>query len=33
MRTPVFAAAILVFLVIGHTQPAMAQVDQQRAQE
>jgi len=33
MRTRAFSVAILVCLVTGHTQPAVAQVDQQRAQE
>ena len=33
MRTPAFGVAILWYLVIGHAQPAVAQVDQQRAQE
>jgi hypothetical protein len=33
MRTRTFWIAILVYLVTGHTQPAVAQVDQQRAQE
>jgi hypothetical protein len=33
MRLPAFGAAILAYVVIGHPPPAMAQVDQQRAQE
>ncbi|MGH9240733.1 MAG: hypothetical protein ACRD3G_22035, partial [Vicinamibacterales bacterium] len=33
MRTPAFGVALLWYLVIGHAQPAVAQVDQQRAQE
>ena len=33
MRTPVFAMAVLFYLIIGHAQPAVAQVEQQRAQE
>jgi hypothetical protein len=33
MRTRVFCLAILVYLITSHTQPAAAQVDQQRAQE
>jgi len=33
MRTRAFWVAILVCLVTGHAQPAVAQVDQQRAQE
>lgn len=32
MRRPVFCAAILASVVIGHPPPAVAQVDQQRAQ-
>src|SRR5215204_777248 len=33
MRPQTFCAVILVYLVTGHSQPAVAQVDQQRAQE
>lgn len=33
MRLPAFCTAILAYMVIGHPQPAVAQVDQQRAQE
>jgi hypothetical protein len=33
MRIPVFCTAILAYVVIGHPPPAVAQVDQQRAQE
>lgn len=33
MRTRTLWVAILVYLVTGHTQPAVAQVDQQRAQD
>ena len=33
MRTPAFGVAVLLYLVLGHAQPAVAQVDQQRAQE
>ena len=33
MRTRAFWVAILVYLITGHAQLAMAQVDQQRAQE
>ena len=33
MRIPAFCMAILAYVVIGHAPPALAQVDQQRAQE
>src|SRR3954465_6609975 len=33
MRTPAFCMAVLAYVVIGHPPPAVAQVDQQRAQE
>lgn len=33
MRIPAFCTAILAYVVIGHPLPAVAQVDQQRAQE
>src|SRR5947207_15897680 len=33
MRVPAVCTAILAYVVIGHPPPAMAQVDQQRAQE
>ena len=33
MRLPMFCTAILAYVVIGHAPPAVAQVDQQRAQE
>ena len=33
MRTRTLWVALLMYLVTGHTQPAMAQVDQQPAQE
>ena len=33
MRRPAFCTAILAYVVIGHPPPAVAQVDQQRAQE
>jgi hypothetical protein len=33
MRMPVFGTAVLAYVVIGHPPPAVAQVDQQRAQE
>lgn len=33
MRIPAFCAAVLTYVVIGHPAPAVAQVDQQRAQE
>src|SRR5262249_12535205 len=33
MRLPALCTAILAYVVIGHPPPAMAQVDQQRAQE
>ncbi len=33
MRIPVFCTAVLAYVVIGHPPPAVAQVDQQRAQE
>jgi len=33
MRIPTFCTAMLAYLVIGHPTPALAQVDQQRAQE
>ena len=33
MRIPAFLVAILVYVVIGHALPAVAQVDQERAQE
>ena len=33
MRMPVFCTAVLAYVVIGHPPPAVAQVDQQRAQE
>jgi len=33
MRMPVFCTAVLACVVIGHPAPAVAQVDQQRAQE
>ena len=33
MRIPTFCTAILAYVVIGHPPPAVAQVDQQRAQE
>jgi hypothetical protein len=33
MRLPAFRAAILAYVVIGQPLPAVAQVDQQRAQE
>jgi hypothetical protein len=33
MRLPAFCAAIFAYAVIGHPPPAVAQVDQQRAQE
>ena len=33
MRIPAFCMAILTSMVIGHALPAVAQVDQQRAQE
>ncbi|MET1081694.1 MAG: hypothetical protein ABWY12_01365 [Burkholderiales bacterium] len=33
MRMPVFRTAVLAYVVIGHPPPAVAQVDQQRAQE
>jgi len=33
MRLPAFGTAILAYVVIGHPPPAVAQVDQQRAQE
>ncbi|MGH8518534.1 MAG: hypothetical protein ACREUE_13865, partial [Panacagrimonas sp.] len=33
MRISAFCAAVLAYVVIGHTPPAAAQVDQQRAQE
>ena len=33
MRMPVFCAAVLAYVVIGHPPSAVAQVDQQRAQE
>ena len=33
MRIPAFGTAILAYVVIGHPPPAVAQVDQQRAQE
>ena len=33
MRIPVVCTAILAYVVIGHPPPAVAQVDQQRAQE
>ncbi len=33
MRIPTFCTAVLAYVLIGHPQPAVAQVDQQRAQE
>jgi hypothetical protein len=33
MRVPAFCTAILAYVVVGHPAPAVAQVDQQRAQE
>ena len=33
MRVPAFCTAILAYVVIGHAPPAVAQVDQQRAQQ
>ena len=33
MRIPASCTAILAYVVIGHAPPAVAQVDQQRAQE
>src|SRR5438093_8317692 len=33
MRIPAFCTAIVAYVVIGHPPPAVAQVDQQRAQE
>ena len=33
MRIPAFCTAILAYVVVGHPPPAVAQVDQQRAQE
>jgi hypothetical protein len=33
MRIPAFSTAILAYVAIGHPPPAVAQVDQQRAQE
>src|SRR5438270_724340 len=33
MRAPAFCTAILAYVVIGHPPPAVAQVDEQRAQE
>ena len=33
MRISLFCTAILAYVVIGHPSPAVAQVDQQRAQE
>ena len=33
MRLPAFCTAVLAYVVIGHPPPAVAQVDQQRAQE
>ena len=33
MRTPACGVAVVAYLVIGHTQPAVAQIDPQRAQE
>ena len=33
MRIPAFCTAVLAYVVIGHPPPAVAQVDQQRAQE
>jgi hypothetical protein len=33
MRISAFCTAILAYVVIGHTLPAAAQVDEQRAQE
>ena len=33
MRIPAFCMAILAYVVVGHALPAVAQVDQQRAQE
>jgi hypothetical protein len=33
MRMPTFCTAVLAYVVIGHPPPAVAQVDQQRAQE
>jgi hypothetical protein len=33
MRIPAFCTAVLTYVVIGHPSPAVAQVDQQLAQE
>ena len=33
MRIPAFCMAIFAYVVVGHALPAVAQVDQQRAQE
>jgi hypothetical protein len=33
MRIPASCTALLAFAVLGHASPAVAQVDQQRAQE
>ena len=33
MRISVFCAAIVAYVVVGHPPPAVAQVDEQRAQE
>src|SRR5262245_58394674 len=33
MRLPAFCAPLLAYVVLGHPTPAIAQVDQQRAQE
>ena len=33
MRISAFCAAVLTYVLFGHTPPAAAQIDQQRAQE